>query len=281
MKTVLITGANGFIGKALHNYLLSLKFDVLGVSLNDGDISQVETWLRFPCTQIVIHLAAKTNVLGSWEDTANFIQTNCCGTVHALNHCRKHGSKFIYISSYMYGNCGSSPISESAKVSTQNPYALTKQFGEDLCRLYRDNFGVDVRILRPFNVYGRGQSIEFLIPMLLYGAFKFGKVSVKDLEPRRDYVYVDDLIEAIVELIEYSGPSPIFNIGTGKSNSVLDVINLIEAAIGRPIEVINEKIRRPNEIMDSIADVSLANRELGWAPRISLFDGIKKLIDHL
>jgi nucleoside-diphosphate-sugar epimerase len=181
----------------------------------------------------------------------------------------------------MYGNCGSTPISESTKVCSQNPYALTKQFGEDLCRLYRDNFGVDVRILRPFNVYGLGQSTEFLIAKLVHEALHFGRVSVKDLEPRRDYVHVDDLNQAIIQLIEYCGPSSTFNIGTGKSNSVLDVINLIEVAIGRPIDVINEKIRRPGEIMDSIADISLASRELGWAPRINLFDGIKEMIGVL
>ena len=280
MKTVLVTGANGFIGRALVKRLLSLQINALGVSSRDGDISHEETWARFPRSQVVVHLAAKTSVPASWESAPDFVQTNCLGTAHALTYCRKQGAKLIFISSYMYGNCGAQPISEKARVDTKNPYALTKQFCEELCRMYRENFAVDTRILRPFNVYGPGQGIEFLIPKILYEARTLGRVQVKDLEPRRDFVFVDDLTQAIVNLIHYDGLYFTFNIGTGKSNSALDVINLTQNLLGKSINVVNENIRRPGEIMDSIADISLAKQELDWFPRFSLADGISEMISR-
>lgn len=278
MKTVLVTGANGFIGSKLVKRLLSLQINALGVTSRDGDISNAGTWARFPRSQVVVHLAAKTSVPASWECAPQFVQTNCQGTAHALNYCRQQGAKLIFISSYMYGDCGSQAIAETAQVDTKNPYALTKQFCEELCRIYRDNFAVDARILRPFNVYGPGQGPEFLIPKIVNEATTLGKIKIKDLEPRRDFVYVDDVTQAIVDLINYGGPFSTFNIGTGRSHSVLDVINLIQSLLGRRIEVINENLRRPGEIMDSIADISLAKREFGWQPRFTLAAGIAEMI---
>jgi nucleoside-diphosphate-sugar epimerase len=278
MKTVVVTGANGFIGRYLVRILATSAFKVQGIDSDFGDISDGKTWSRLPPADVVIHLAAKSSVASSWLNPADFVQTNCLGTSLALEFCRLHGAKLIFLSSYMYGDAGSLPISETATVHAKNPYALTKHISEQLCKFFAENFGVDSRILRPFNVFGPEQDETFLIPKIIREAVMYSKVNVKDLEPRRDYVFVDDLIQAIISLIDYSGPYRIFNIGTGKSYSVTDVIQTVEALLGKRVEISCENIRRPGEIMDSVANIELAKRELSWTPNFSLADGLSRIL---
>ena len=98
--------------------------------------------------------------------------------------------------------------------------------------IYNRNYNLDTRVLRPFNVFGPGQNKTFLIPKIICEAITSGKVQVKDLEPRRDYIYVDDISTAIIKLIKYGGPYRIFNIGTGYSHSVLNVIQAVQKILG-------------------------------------------------
>lgn len=278
MKSLIVTGANGFIGTHLVKALSAAGHAVTAAESSDGDISLQTTWLRLPSADVVIHLAAKSSVPASWEYPPDFVQTNCLGISHALEFCRRHQAKLIFLSSYMYGDAGTDPIAETAPVFTKNPYALTKQFSEQLCDIYSHNFHVESRILRPFNVYGPGQGEAFLIPKIVSEARSFGRVYVKDLEPRRDYVYVDDVVSAIVKLIGYNGAHRVFNIGTGRSHSVLDVIHTVQTLLRCPVEVSNEGVRRSGEIMDSVANIELARRELDWLPKFDLVDGLSRMI---
>lgn len=279
MTSVLVTGANGFIGRHLVRALAAIK-DVavqpLGASF--GDLSLRETWGRLPPANVLIHLAAKSSVPASWEYPPDFVQANCLGISYALEYCRQTNAKLIFLSSYMYGDAGSKAIAETAPTSTKNPYALTKHFAEQLCEIYSNSLAVDSRILRPFNVYGPQQGDTFLIPKIIQEARSVGRVHVKDLEPRRDYVYVDDLVVAIIKLIDYAGPHRIFNIGTGRSHSVQEVIQMVQVLLDRPVEILNEGVRRPSEIMDSVANIELARQELDWVPKFSLPDGLKRMI---
>ena len=278
MKTIIVTGANGFIGNHLVRKLSNSDYHVKAICSSYGDLSDGNSWARLSSADVVIHLAAKSSVPGSWECPPDFVQSNCLGTSLALEFCRLHHAKLIFLSSYMYGDAGTEPIPETAPVFAKNPYALTKQFSENLCEFYSNNFGVECFILRPFNVYGPEQSEAFLIPKIVCEARTLGQVHVKDLDPRRDFVYVDDLVEAIMKLIEYTGPHRTFNIGTGQSHSVRDVIHTVQSLLRCPIVVTNENIRRPGEIMDSIANIELARRELEWVPRFSLYDGLSRII---
>jgi GDP-4-dehydro-6-deoxy-D-mannose reductase len=278
MKTVLVTGANGFIGKHLIRKLANSTFSVQGIGSDFGDLSDGKTWERLPSFDVVIHLAAKSSVPTSWNFFPDFLQSNCMGMSHALDFCRQRHAKIIFLSSYMYGDAGDQPIPETAPVFAKNPYALTKQFSEKLCEFYKNNFSVESQILRPFNVYGPEQSEEFLISKIVREAQTLGRVHVKDIEPRRDFIYIDDLISAIVKLISYSGPHHIFNIGSGKSHSVLEVINLVQKLLQRTIDITNDEVRRPGEIMDSVANIELAQAELGWSPNYSLCKGLSRMI---
>lgn len=281
MRTILVTGADGFIGQNLIRAFSSCDFEVIAIDKKHGDISLKDTWDRLPSSDVLVHLAGKSNVPASWEAPSVFIQTNCLGTSYALEYCRKHRAKLIFLSSYMYGDAGSEPITETVATLSKNPYALTKQFSEQLCEIYNHNFNLDVRILRPFNVFGPGQNKTFLIPKIIFEALTSGKVQVKDLEPRRDYIYVDDITAAIIKLIDYSGSSRIFNIGTGYSHSVMDVIKAVQDILGKKIDVINDNERRPGEIMDSVANIELARREIGWVPKYTFRQGLSQMIERL
>ncbi len=281
MKTIIVTGANGFIGRHLVRRLAVSAFHVQGIDSGFGDLSDGKTWSRLPPADVVIHLAAKSSVATSWLNPSDYLATNCLGTSLALEFCRLHGAKMIFLSSYMYGDAGSQPIAETTPVQAKNPYALTKLVSEQLCEFFAKNYGVESRILRPFNVFGPEQDESFLIPKIIREAVKFAKVHVKDLEPRRDYVFIEDLIQAIISLIDYSGRHCIFNIGTGMSHSVSDVIGTIETLLDRRIAISCENIRRPGEIMDSVANIDLAKRELSWNPSFSLADGLSAMLSQL
>lgn len=278
MRSILVTGASGFIGRHLLRALTVGDNVVQIVNTSQGDISLSETWACLPSSDLVIHLAAQSSVPASWECPPDFVRTNCMGITYALEYCRRHQAKLIFLSSYMYGDAGSNPITENAPLTSKNPYALTKQFSEQLCELYSNNFEVETRILRPFNVYGPEQSNAFLIPKIVREAQTLGKVHVNDLNPRRDYVYVEDVVDAIMKLIDYIGPYRTFNIGTGQSHSVWEVIQMVQSLLRIPVMATSDDIRRPGEIMDSVANIELASRELGWVPRFSLSDGLARMI---
>ncbi len=281
MKRALITGAMGFIGKSLIQKMSELNVDIITVDIIDGDVTDQSTWEKLPDADVVIHLAGKTFVPDSWSSPSSFIDTNLMGTVCALEYCKKRKSKLIILSSYLYGNPDILPIPESSKIVTPNPYAFSKKLAEDACRFYSEMFGIQVTILRPFNVYGPGQDDKFLIQSIIHQVLNSSFINVKDLEPKRDYVYIDDLVDAIIKGISYNKLFGIFNIGSGISYSVNDIIVSIQEITKTNLEVKSEGIRRPNEIMNTIADISLAKSELNWKPQYSLHDGLSLIIKSI
>jgi nucleoside-diphosphate-sugar epimerase len=277
---IIVTGANGFVGKYLVSYFISSGYQVFEVTRVLGEITEPSTWSNLPQADVVIHLAAKSFVPDSWSDISGFINCNLFGTIEALNYCKSRNAKLVYVSSYLYGNPQKLPISESDELSVNNPYALTKKLAEEACQFYAKSFGVPVTILRPFNVYGTGQSDQFLIPSLISQVSKKNEIFVKDLEPKRDYLYIDDLITAIAKAVRHEGNFDIFNIGSGISYSVKELIDIIQNCAGTNFSVFSESSRRKNEIMDTVADISHANESLNWHPVWTLEKGIKRMIDN-
>jgi nucleoside-diphosphate-sugar epimerase len=278
MNRVLVTGSAGFIGTHLVKMLKKSGYTVFELGTHVGDVTDSATWEKFPATDIVIHLAAKSFVPESWNNIPHYINCNVLGTTEALNYCRKHNAKLIFLSSYMYGNPEKLPIPETSALAVNNPYALSKKMAEEVCKFYSDNFNIPVVIFRPFNIYGINQAEHFLIPTLIKQVFENNEVRIKDLEPKRDYVYIDDLVSAIIKAINYDGLFAIFNIGSGMSYSVKYLIDTILHISGKNLAVISDKDRRKGEIMDCIADISLAKKELNWQPSFSLEEGIEAII---
>lgn len=279
MSKILVTGANGFVGSFLCKALKELNHEVIELKSSDGNIILNETWNKIPATDIVIHLAAKTFVPDSWKNPELFLQTNTLGTVLALEYCRKHGARMVFISSYLYGNPASLPINELAPLSIPNPYALSKKAAEDYCRFYADSYKINMVIIRPFNLYGFRQSNNFLIPEIILQVLNSKEVRVKDLDPKRDYIYITDFIDAIIRCID-SHRFEIFNIGSGESFSVGEIIQMIQNICGTQLPVISSAEKRPAEIMDTIADISKAKELLHWSPSTSMYNGLSSIIEQ-
>jgi len=279
MISIVVSGSSGFVGSALMRRLRADdRYAVTGIGSAAGDIADASTWASLPAAEVVVHLAARTFVPDSWTDPAAFIETNVGGTARALEYCRAHGARLVLLSSYLYGNPRWLPIDEQAEISVPNPYALSKKLAEDTCRFYAEVFGIDSTVLRVFNIYGGGQGDKFLVPLIVRQVLAGSEIRVKDLEPRRDFLYIDDLVDAIVCAIERPQRFGLFNIASGTSHSVQDVIDIAQRLAGRTAAVQSEQVRRPNEIMDTRGDNTRAREQLGWAPRWSLEDGVAELL---
>ena len=276
---VIVSGAEGFVGKHLTTALAATKsLSVRAMTRHDGDVAEQETWNALPPARQLVHLAARTFVPDSWEDRTGFIKTNVTGTAQALEYCVKHETTMLFMSSYLYGQPKRLPIDENSALQIINPYMMTKHLGENLCNFYAQAFGLRVVILRPFNIYGPGQGRQFLIPTIVQQMMRSGAVHVKDLEPRRDYVHVDDLVSAIRMAMHTDTKPNTYNIGSGVSHSVQNIIDETAHLLSTTPKVTSDGERRPNEVMDTVADIDRAQLELGWQPQVSLSDGIASII---
>lgn len=278
MTSVLVTGSGGFIGRALCPSLRQIGCEVVEWSRRNGDISDAGTLGCVGSVDHVIHLAGCTYVPDSWKDPLGFQRTNILGTANVLEFCRARGSRLTFVSAYLYGVPDRLPVAESAVPRPNNPYALSKYLAEQVCEFYAVHHGVDVSVIRPFNVFGPGQKKHFLIPRIV-GQVKEGKsIQVKDLAPRRDYLYIDDLVDALVKTLSGPAGCNIFNIGSGASLSVREVIAVIQSVAGTQLQVISDDEIRPNEIDDVYADTKRARALLHWSPRLTFQQGIAKMI---
>ena len=281
MTKILVTGSSGFIGKHLVPKLIEAGHEVFEVNRLSGEISDELTWMRFQQAEVVIHLAGKSFVPDSWSDPALFMRVNLMGTIAALNYCKRNEARLIYVSSYLYGNPLFLPISESSTLVVNNPYALSKKLAEETCKFYSSNFGIYTTVLRPFNIYGPGQSDKFLIPSIISQINSADSVCVRDLQPKRDFVYIHDFVRAIVTAVNYKEYFKVFNIGSGLSYSVEEVIRAIQAIKGSSLPVYSENMRRKDEIMNTVADITEAHLHLGWSPQTSLYQGLEQMLNHV
>jgi nucleoside-diphosphate-sugar epimerase len=283
VSRILVTGSAGFIGRVLVARLRESGFGVIEFDQAEGDISRPDALLKYADFDIshVFHLAGKTFVPESWKNPHGFFLVNTMGTVNVLEFCRNTSARLTYVSSYLYGEPDYLPVDELHPLKSYNPYSQSKQMAESVCRFYAENYRVSVTVLRPFNAYGPGQSKVFLIGEIIEKVLNPGvpAVEVMDLRPRRDYVYVDDLVCALIHSMD--APDGVYNIGSGYSKSVGEIIELVMALTGISKEVLCRNVVRPNEILDLYADIRKAGRDLGWEPRVPFEKGLENCIrDH-
>lgn len=282
MKTALVTGANGFIGKRLVNSLRSLGYVVYTHDYGNGDISQKEALDAYPAVDYVFHLAGLVYVPDSWLHPHDFFRVNVIGTATALEFCREHQSQFIFISTYVYGEPHYNPVDEQHAVSPVSPYHESKLQGERLVRFYADRYALKATILRVFNIFGHGQNDMFLIPKVLNQLLDENTACIKvhDLYPRRDFIYVDDVVRAIVLATKQSANFALYNVGSGQSYSVEEIIIACIQAAGIQKPYMGEQHQRRGEISDCYADITRIWEELGFRPKLSLKDGIGCMISE-
>jgi len=274
--SILVTGASGFVGHYLVPALLCRGYSVVTHSVDDGDIANCE--FSFRDIRHVFHLAARTFVPDSWADPMAFYRVNVLGMANISEFCRRSKASLTFVSSYVYGNPERLPIDEEHPRRAFNPYSHSKILAEDIGRFYQDSFHVPVTIVRPFNLYGPGQAPHFIIPTLLQQALSpdVKALSVADPRPRRDYLFVTDLIDLLISLFE-KGLVGTFNAGSGTSFSVAEIAAMINNFLPAPKPLISRDEVRTQEVLDTVADISKAKIEAGWAPAVSLESGLQQM----
>ena len=285
MKTgkLLVTGGSGFIGGRLAPYLRGKGYCVEAPDSKELNTLHTADWARWEDQKIshVIHLAGKTFVPDSWEHPEDYFITNTAGTLHALQFCRKRGIGLTCISAYIYGQPESNPISESDHIRPNNPYAASKYLAEQICAFYGEYFHMDVTVLRLFNVYGNGQSERFLLPSVIKQALNSSEtIQVMDLEPKRDYVHIDDVCSAIELSVQNTRGYHVFNIGTGRSYSVREIIEKVQRIARTEKPVLSKQQVRRNELDDVTANIDSIKGLWGWIPQISIEKGLQQYIEE-
>src|SRR5215470_4327465 len=132
----LVTGAAGFLGRALARALAKAGHNVTALTHSDGDVADAATWARLPAAQHVFHLAARSYVPDSWHDPAGFLSTNVNGTVQALDYCRRTGAHLVFASTSLFGPPNRLPVREDDTAEPNTPYALSKLLAEQACAFY-------------------------------------------------------------------------------------------------------------------------------------------------
>lgn len=279
MSRIFITGANGSIGRLLKSSLLVDGCEVIEPADEKLRIEDPEYFKGVKNPEridVMYHLAASIFVPNSWQKPLDFIQVNTLGTTRILEFCREFDIKLIYVSSYIYGVPEYLPIDEKHPTSVNNPYALSKMLAEQICFFYGENYGLAYNIIRPFNVFGEVQKKELLIPEIIDQIVQNKDIRVEDLRPKRDYIFIDDVID-FLRLSKNSFNNEVYNLGTGKSHSVADIIAICQQIWGTDLKVISEGKERQNEISETLANIEKAREHFGWEPKYTFEEGLEQI----
>jgi nucleoside-diphosphate-sugar epimerase len=282
-QKVLVTGHTGFIGSALMAALrCDERYRPMGFSGAQGDLCDARRLRRWPRVDLIVHLAGTVGVPQGWEHPLEMYRNNTMPTLNVLEMARRQKARVVYVSSYVYGEPRYLPVDESHPVQCESPYARSKRMAEWLCEAYARDFQVPVTILRPFNLYGPGQSVRHLIPQVLSQALRGREIRVKDLRPRRDFLHIDDFTSALLKVLaDPPDGCDVYNVGYGRSDSVQDVIGIVLRLLKKRVPVVSTGETRTREIMDCYCSHDKITRRFGWEPEISLDRGLAGMLKHL
>lgn len=274
--------------KEIKTQMLELGIPEAHIQIIEGDIRNVkqmdELFAAYPI-QLVVHLAAMAGVRPSISAPLLYNDVNINGTLNLLEMCKKYSvKKFVFASSSsVYGNNKKVPFSETDFVDHPvSPYAATKRAGELICHTYHHLYGMDVACLRFFTVYGPRQRPDLAI-------HKFTKLIINDEEvpfygdgtTERDYTYIDDIIDGIVKAIQWvqagQGLYEIFNLGESRTINLKEMVTTLESVIGKKAKL---KVlpMQPGDVTRTYADITKAQKILGYNPTTAFEEGIKQFI---
>jgi len=280
MNKIIVTGASGFIGRSLVRTLKKMQYDVIEISTRQCDLSDPASidYLSQFSADYVYHVAGKVGIPLSFEYPLMFYRANVDTTRHVLEYCRKKQVPMHYVSAYIYGVPASLPIDETVCPRPNNPYAHSKYMAELLCQFYREHFQVPVTISRPFNIYGWDEASTLFISSVYRQLQQEESVTVGDLSPMRDYVYIDDVVDALIAIMQHGINGEVYNIGTGESFSCGQVIQILQSIMRLNKPVIETKSVRVSDIADVRADISKMFNQTGWKPSFSLLQGLSDMV---
>lgn len=310
MQRILVTGAAGFIGQKVSEFLLNDGIEVIGVDnlcetydvrLKEWRLSQLENQPGFYFRRVdicdsdmlreafnestpldgVIHLAARAGVRQSLENPAAFIQTNITGTMNLLECCRQFEvPKFVLAStSSIYGANTPLPTPETADSSHPlQPYAASKKAAEVLCHSYHHNYGLDVTVFRYFTVYGPAARPDMAM-------FRFTQWIAEDRPLRlngdgtqsRGFTYVDDIARGTILGLKPLGYD-VINLGGHEELRMLDLIHLMESLLQKKARIVTLPFNQA-DMRTNLADITRARQALGWEPLVFVQEGVRNLVE--
>lgn len=276
-----VTGSSGFIGGHLVHALKNNGIDVLEISRSTSSID-VKDWdqvKKIPAQDVAFHLAGITNIQEAFTQPRNVYFTNYVGTLNMLEWCRIHDiGKMVYVSTFVYGAPQYLPVDEAHPTAPNNPYSQSKLMGEELCEAYCRDHGLNVTILRLFNIYGPKQTGNFLVPQILR-QLSGGQVVLGNPSPKRDFLYISDVVDALIasSTSDMVGCN-VYNIGSGESYPVGDVADMLAdiyfEQTGKNVSIKYTYGKRKSEIADTISNIGKAKNDMKWTPHVDVRTGL-------
>jgi UDP-glucose 4-epimerase len=304
-KQVIVTGGAGFIGHHLIKKLISKNYYPIIIdnffnanflnlkslpankySLIKLDITNpnIENELKAFKPKVIVHLAALHYIPYCISHPQDTINVNIQGTKNILKIANKLNiKKFVFSSSAAIYKPNNEPHKENDAVGPIDIYGQTKMKAEKIIKNFCTKNKIQFYILRFFNVYGKGNLTPHLIPSLLKKIKKSNTIRIGNLDTYRDYIYVDDVIDAILKIIEKESKinEHIFNIGTGSGHSGKDILSIIESILNKTIKFVKDKnLMRKNDRKHLIANTNKMKKYYNWQSTISLENGLKEVIEN-
>ncbi len=272
-----LTGYDGWLGSQV-KLGFENRHSIISLDFLTRDYQNNITTEDIPEIDWVFHFGAKTSIVDSFNDPIQINKQNVTSTLSALEIAHKKNAKFLYLSSYIYGEPKYNPIDEDHPIAPNNPYMISKWIGEEACSRVSSYLDIPCTIFRPFNIYGPGIKKGRLISDLLEDALSQKDLILNDKNPIRDYIYIDDFIEILDKMVakDYFLPD-IYNIGSGFSYSNMEVAKIIQSFSEKKIKIKVLENPRRNDITICRVKNNKIKNELSWEPKFNLEDGLSRI----
>ena len=285
METVLVTGFNGFIGSHLIPQLIQ-KYNVVGLSTSKNSqlkISQIKTDITKIDKKIlpskiskIIHLAAISDVDFCQKNPLDASHINILGTQKILELARKHDSQVIFMStSHVFGSQKTNPIDECCQKNPTSIYAATKLAGESLCESYSNSYGLNIGVMRLFSVYGPNSPKHSVTTNIIKQIISKKIIKLGNIKSKRDFLYVDDVINAILLIMKKNRNYNAYNVGSEKSYSINKICTILKGISEKNFTINTSRTKiRKNDSMEILSNSSKL-KKLGWKANTSVPEGFK------